>query len=169
MRNIGTFIPLYLSLWYTPKELATRGSIIYSTACLAGAFNGLIAYGITKEYAYHPPFQPWQWLFLVEGLISIAFGFLSFVLIPPAPEKLRWGFSPGEKRLAVVRTKWANNTPGAKLQWHQVLSTFRTPLFLVFTYVQIASHPPVKSPSLVDLVSSQRSSRAWVIRRFKLS
>jgi hypothetical protein len=47
---------LYLSLWYMPKELAFRGSIIYSTASLAGAFNGLIAYAITKDYQHKPPF-----------------------------------------------------------------------------------------------------------------
>lgn len=130
---------LYLSLWYTPKELATRGSIIYSTASLAGAFNGLIAYGIVTSYAHKPPYAPWQWLFLVEGLLSLCFGLLTLGILPPVPEKLRWGFTKEEKRMAVIRTQWANNTPHAKLRWKDVPASFKSPMFVVWTLILTAN------------------------------
>ncbi|KAF8250405.1 MFS general substrate transporter [Wilcoxina mikolae CBS 423.85] len=40
---------LYLSFWYTYKELALRGAIFQSVSSLADAFNGLLSYGIAKD------------------------------------------------------------------------------------------------------------------------
>ncbi|KAK5053818.1 hypothetical protein LTR84_001780 [Exophiala bonariae] len=130
---------LYLSLWYMPKELAFRGSIIYSTASLAGAFNGLIAYAITKDYSNKPPWSPWQWLFFVEGLLSTCFGLVILVFLPPVPEKLKWGWTPEEKRMAVIRTQWANNTPGSKIRWKEVIPAFKSPMFISWTYILAAN------------------------------
>jgi hypothetical protein len=130
---------LYLSLWYTPKELATRSGVFYSASSLAGAFNGLVAYGITKNYAHKPPFQPWQWLFLVEGIMSIGYGIIVMIFLPPVPEKLRWGFTADEKRLAVIRTQQANNTPGAKIRWTDVLPAFKDPMLYVYTFLLIGT------------------------------
>ncbi|KAK5266611.1 hypothetical protein LTR99_007221 [Exophiala xenobiotica] len=69
----------YLSFWYTYTELATRGAIFYSTSALAGSFNGLIAYGIEKNLAGDRGWEPWQWLYLVEGVLPIGFA------VPSAP------------------------------------------------------------------------------------
>jgi hypothetical protein len=107
---------LYLSLWCASTELATRSGIFYSASSLAGAFNGLIAYTITKNYAHKPPFEPWQWLFLIEGMISIGYSVILLILLPPAPEKIKYSWIANEHRLAVIRTLQANNTPGAKIR-----------------------------------------------------
>ena len=124
---------LYLSLWYTPSELATRSGIFYSASSLAGAFNGLIAYGIVKNYKHKPPFAPWQWLFLIEGLLSLSYGIFVLIFLPPVPERVGFGFTKDEKRLAVIRTQQANNTPGAKIHWKQVLPSLKSPMLWVYT------------------------------------
>jgi MFS family permease len=59
--------PLYLSLWYKRDELATRGAIFFGMSAIAGAFNGIIAYGIEKNLAEAGGWAPWRWLFLIEG------------------------------------------------------------------------------------------------------
>lgn len=130
---------LYLSLWYTPSELATRSGVFYSTSSLAGAFNGLIAYAITKNYKHKPPFQPWQWLFFIEGLTSIGYGLIVLLALPPVPEKLRWGFTEDEKRLAIIRTRAAHNTPGAKIRWKEVLPSLKSPMLCVYTVLLIGT------------------------------
>lgn len=130
---------LYLSLWYTPKELATRSGIFYSASSLAGAFNGLIAYAIVSDYSHKPPFEPWQWLLLIEGITSIGFGVVVMLLLPPVPERLRWGFSADEKRLAIVRTLQANNTPGARIRWTEVPTAFKNPMLYVYTFLLIGT------------------------------
>ncbi|KEF60750.1 uncharacterized protein A1O9_02311 [Exophiala aquamarina CBS 119918] len=127
--------PLYLSLWYTRKELGTRGGIFYSASSLAGAFNGLIAYGIVKTYSHHPPFAPWQWIFLIEGCVSIGFGLFALGALPGAPDKLSWGFTADEKRLALIRTQRANNTPHERIRWKSVVGAFKSPMWVVYTLI----------------------------------
>ena len=59
--------PLYLSFWYKREELATRGAIFFATSAVAGAFNGMISYGIAKSLTGANGWEPWRWLFLIEG------------------------------------------------------------------------------------------------------
>lgn len=59
--------PFYLSYWYKREQLATRGSIFFGMSAVAGAFNGIIAYGIGKNLDGAGGWAPWRWLFLIEG------------------------------------------------------------------------------------------------------
>lgn len=59
--------PLYLSYWYKREQLATRGAIFFGMSAIAGAFNGIIAYGIGKNLDGARGWAPWRWLFLIEG------------------------------------------------------------------------------------------------------
>lgn len=58
---------IYLSLWYKRNELATRGAWFFSTSALAGAFNGLVGYGIFKNLNGAHGLPAWKWIFLIEG------------------------------------------------------------------------------------------------------
>lgn len=55
------------------------------------------------------------------------------MLLPPVPERLKWGFTPDEKCLAVIRTWQANNTPNATFRWHQLSQTFKSSMFYTYT------------------------------------
>lgn len=59
--------PLYLSFWYKRDEYATRLAIFFSTAAVAGAFNGIISYGIEKHLDGACGMAAWRWIFLIEG------------------------------------------------------------------------------------------------------
>ncbi|KAI8139123.1 major facilitator superfamily domain-containing protein [Fennellomyces sp. T-0311] len=39
-------VSFYLSIWYTKKQQATRIALFYGSSTLAGAFGGILAYGI---------------------------------------------------------------------------------------------------------------------------
>lgn len=107
---------LDLSFWYEYSELATRGAIFYSMSTLAGAFNGLIAYGITKDLDGANGWRAWRWIFLIEGIMPCAFAFIVLFFLPASPEALKFGFSPEEKAQVVRRARNAHNTSEAKLQ-----------------------------------------------------
>ncbi|KAJ5760534.1 hypothetical protein N7520_007690 [Penicillium odoratum] len=83
---------------------------------LAGAFNGLIAYGITKDLNEVNGWKPWRWILLIEGIMPCAFAFIVLFLLPPSPEALSFGFSPEEKSLVVQRSRNAHNTSEARLE-----------------------------------------------------
>ncbi|KAF2098470.1 MFS general substrate transporter [Rhizodiscina lignyota] len=125
---------LYISLWYGPTELASRAAIYFSTSTLAGAFNGLIAYGVVKNIGNKHPFQGWQWVLFIEGLVSVGFSLIVFVLLPPVPEKAgRLHFTDDERRLCVVRTWQANNTPNAKFKWSEIPFSIKDPSLYTYT------------------------------------
>jgi len=62
----------YLSRWYTKSELNLRMSMFYSGSLLSGAFGNLIAAGILKGLNHKRGMSAWQWLYIVEGSITVA-------------------------------------------------------------------------------------------------
>ncbi|KAL4963988.1 putative MFS transporter [Aspergillus stella-maris] len=95
----------YLSKWYTKKELALRMSIFYSGSLLSGAFGNLIAAGILNGLAGARGLSAWQWLYIIEGAITVFIGFIVMAVLPDFPEN--WRLLPEEmkhvaaKRLAI--------------------------------------------------------------------
>lgn len=41
-------VAYYLTMWYCTAEMQWRQGLFYSGASIAGAFSGLLAYGISK-------------------------------------------------------------------------------------------------------------------------
>jgi MFS family permease len=54
----------YLTTFYKRSELAGRLSVFYAASVIAGAFTGLIAYGV---FQIQNALEGWQYLFLIEG------------------------------------------------------------------------------------------------------
>ncbi|RAL00851.1 putative MFS transporter [Aspergillus ibericus CBS 121593] len=96
-------IAYYLSRWYRRRELAFYLSIYVATAPLAGAFGGLLASAILT-LDHFGTFHTWRMIFAIEGLITIAIGLISFVILTDRPETARW-LTQAEKDLATTRLK----------------------------------------------------------------
>ena len=89
----------YLSKWYTKKELNLRMSIFYSGSLISGAFGNLIAAGILSGLDGARGISAWQWLYIIEGVITIAVGLLICVILPDFPDTWK-ALSPEMKRVA---------------------------------------------------------------------
>jgi len=74
-----------LGSWYTRAEAQKRYSFFFSSTSLAGAFGGLIAYGM-NTIDMQRGLEGWRWLFIVEGSITAFCGLLLFFLIVDFPE-----------------------------------------------------------------------------------
>jgi MFS family permease len=79
----------FLSFWYTRKEQGLRISLFFSAANLAGAFSGLLAYGISYIDG-KGGLSGWQWIFIIEGLPSVIIGIATWWLLPSTPNKVKW-------------------------------------------------------------------------------
>jgi hypothetical protein len=88
-------------------SLTCLPAIYYSTSTISGCFSGLIAYGVQKHLDGHRGTAAWRWLFLIEGVPSIAVGIGIWLLLPPFPDKVKkhWLFNEEEIKLAVNRSK----------------------------------------------------------------
>ncbi|KAL1858789.1 hypothetical protein VTK73DRAFT_7805 [Phialemonium thermophilum] len=120
-----------LSMWYTPRELATRMAIFYGANTAAGAFGGVIAYGVGNLDGVHG-WRAWKWLFLIEGLVTVAAGLSTIVFLPHFPHQYgpgkssKW-FSDAELEYAQLRVKYAAgpNPPTYAFRWSDVAAAAR--------------------------------------------
>ncbi|KAI1104507.1 MFS general substrate transporter [Jackrogersella minutella] len=90
----------YLS--YTRKELGLRTAFLYSGALISGAFSGLMSAGITGNMDGVRGIGAWQWLFIIEGVITVGISFCAFFILPNFPRTTSW-LSEEEKALAIWR------------------------------------------------------------------
>ena len=107
---------------------------------LAGAFNGLIAYGIAKNLNGANGWLAWRWIFLIEGILPIGFSALVLIFLPASPETLRFGFSKTEKELAIQRSRETHNTSESRLEVKKVPLVLLSLHFWLFVIIYCASH-----------------------------
>ncbi|KAK6460830.1 major facilitator superfamily domain-containing protein [Scheffersomyces coipomensis] len=74
---------LWLSYFFTSKELSTRLSWFWTTLSLVTIFTSILAFGILR-LGGKGGLSGWRWLFLIEGLFTFVIGVLSFYLMVPS-------------------------------------------------------------------------------------
>ncbi|KAK8201403.1 hypothetical protein M8818_005871 [Zalaria obscura] len=89
----------YLSKWYTKSELSFRMAIFYSGSLVSGAFGNLIAAGILSGLAGRRGMSAWQWLYIIEGTITVAIGLVICLVLPDFPDTWK-ALSPEMKHVA---------------------------------------------------------------------
>ncbi|KAJ3575382.1 hypothetical protein NP233_g1135 [Leucocoprinus birnbaumii] len=71
----------------------------------------------------------WAWIFILEGLFTVAFGLFAFWILPGAPEGA-WFLTREEKVYVAQRLKAANNAgrdDSEKFSWCEVKEAFKSP------------------------------------------
>jgi MFS family permease len=91
----------YLSKWYTKEELAKRMAIFYSGSLISGAFGNLLAAGILGGLKGVHGMGAWQWLYIIEGSITVFIGILVCIILPDFPDT--WKALPPEMRRVANR------------------------------------------------------------------
>lgn len=95
----GQAIVLHYSLWYKKTEIAKRLSLFIGMGVLAGAFGGIIAYGVAHIKSR---IDTWRILFLIEGLPSFVLGCLVVAFLPSRPDRSNY-LTPAERELEFAR------------------------------------------------------------------
>ncbi|KAI1849743.1 hypothetical protein JX266_004692 [Neoarthrinium moseri] len=91
-----------LSRWYTRREMQVRVTLLNMGNLAAQAFGGLIAAGILSDMEGKSGLRAWRWLFIIEGVITIACGAGAVFILPDYPAGTSW-LSNHEKEIAVKR------------------------------------------------------------------
>ncbi|KAI9827279.1 MAG: hypothetical protein M1832_005417 [Thelocarpon impressellum] len=85
----GGFIPgtiLFTTYFYKSRELAVRLACFWSTLNVARVISALLAAGILKMRGIGGK-PGWFWLFLLEGLLTVLLGFISWLYLPYSPTR----------------------------------------------------------------------------------
>ncbi|CAG8606136.1 3160_t:CDS:2 [Cetraspora pellucida] len=82
-------IIFHITKWYKRSEQSYRISLFSSGSVIASAFSGLMAFyvmGLDGIFGL----SGWQWIFLIDGLITVFVAFFSYFLIADYPETTNW-------------------------------------------------------------------------------
>ncbi|GAT21808.1 allantoate permease [Aspergillus luchuensis] len=85
--------------FYKRNEIAFRLSIFYGMVTIAGAFSGLISFGVF-QIKHHLP--GWKYLFLIEGGATLIIASFSLWWLPASGAQCHW-FNEAEARAAQMR------------------------------------------------------------------
>ncbi|KAL3462835.1 major facilitator superfamily domain-containing protein [Aspergillus heterothallicus] len=110
----STFYPgmqYIIGSWYRKDELAKRSCIFHTSSGLGTMFSGYLMAGVYK-LGGRGGFKGWQWLFIIDGVISLPIALAGFFVLPDVPEiSDPWYLTKEEVKLAQKRMELEGRKP----------------------------------------------------------
>ncbi|KAF5377396.1 hypothetical protein D9757_009725 [Collybiopsis confluens] len=125
---------LYLSYFYPRHKMNLRVSAFFSSASVSGAFSGILAFAIIKMNGVGG-LQGYNWIFILEGLFTVAFGISAYFTLPRSVDKC-WFFTQEEKNYVNARLLEDEVRDEAGFSWREVIEATKLPQvwFLAVAY-----------------------------------
>lgn len=125
MAGIYPGLTLLISTWYTRKEQQLRFALLQSGEVIVLATGGIVNFGL-NHLEGHGAFKGWQWMFLVQGLITCVLGFITYFWMVDFPENSHRSFWFLNKEESEIMASRINRDRGDvhadKFQWSKVLA-----------------------------------------------
>ncbi|NML32294.1 MFS transporter [Paraburkholderia antibiotica] len=129
---------LYLTFWFPANRRARMVAIflaaIPASGMLGAPLSGFLMHTMHEVHGL----RGWQWMFLIEGLPSIALGIVAYFYLDDSPADARW-LSAGEKRAIEQRLAHEaavdSHAGGFANLWHALLSA----RFWALTFIYFCS------------------------------
>ncbi|KAJ4315957.1 hypothetical protein N0V84_008091 [Fusarium piperis] len=103
--GVSPIFMIVIGLWYTKQEHSVRSGWWYSCSGGSLLISPLINFGLA--HIESGPLAPWQYMFLVAGLITLVWGIALIWIFPDTPEEAK-GWSPEDKALLLERIRRDN-------------------------------------------------------------
>ncbi|KAK3191427.1 hypothetical protein K4F52_002638 [Lecanicillium sp. MT-2017a] len=94
---------LLIGQYYRRNEFYIRFSYFICFALFGSAFSGLLAYAIYYMNGLHG-YEAWRWVFILEGLFTVAFGLVAWFIIPAFPQEATF-LDDGERTMLLARLR----------------------------------------------------------------
>ncbi|KAI0179853.1 MFS general substrate transporter [Hypoxylon sp. FL1284] len=133
----------YCSQFYTRHELSLRTSVFGCMGFIAGAISGLIAWSV---FPWDKALRGWQYLFIIEGALTVGVGLLMFLILPHSVEKSRW-FSDDEKLLSRSRLEEDSQDVDKHFHWEDAKTEAKNWTTWIFTLMPLLYGVGVASSS----------------------
>ncbi|KAF5516082.1 MFS transporter prlL [Colletotrichum siamense] len=125
---------LQMTYWYRPDEMSIRLLYFYVLGNLSGIFSGILAFAFDTVSGSRG-LSGWQWLFLVEGLITIVLGTAVYFLLPDFPPTAKW---LSDKEKAFIQARLPANAPRAEemnFNWSEIVDSLKDRRLWLFTAI----------------------------------
>ncbi|KAF1967407.1 MFS general substrate transporter [Bimuria novae-zelandiae CBS 107.79] len=147
----STFYPgmqYIIGSWYRHEELAKRSCIFHTSSAIGTMFSGYLMAAVYKMDGRHG-MAGWQWLFIVDGIISLPIAIAGFWFIPDVPEIAKpWYLTEAEVQLAQKRMQLEGREerkPYTKAKFKKIFSSWHiwmlTPLYVFFNNGGVGAAP----------------------------
>jgi MFS family permease len=93
-------------MWYARHEAQFRQALFFSAASVAGAFSGLLAFGIAHMDGVGN-LAGWRWIFILEGLLTVIVAVIAYFTLYDFPETASF-LTEEERAFVVYRLKYQN-------------------------------------------------------------
>ncbi|CAI0654678.1 unnamed protein product [Colletotrichum noveboracense] len=138
----STFYPgmqYIIGSWYRKDELAKRSCIFHASGSIGSMFSGYLMAAVYNLDGVHG-WKGWQWLFIVDTVISLPIALAGFFLLPDVPEIAKaWYLSADDIALAQKRMQLegrANRQPFTKAKLKKIFTSWHlytlTALYIFF-------------------------------------
>ncbi|KAK2038067.1 major facilitator superfamily transporter [Colletotrichum somersetense] len=122
----------YFSMWYKRRERQYRISLFFSAASLAGAFGGILAWGIGHIRVVWD--SGWRWIFIIlrtqyshEGIATVVIAVGAYWFIQNYPDTAKF---ISEKERRFIRARLAADSDAThteKFTWGNVMEAIKDP------------------------------------------
>ncbi|EFQ31072.1 major facilitator superfamily transporter [Colletotrichum graminicola] len=126
----STFYPgmqYIIGCWYRKDELAKRSCLFHSSGSIGSMFSGYLMAAVYKLDGVHG-WKGWQWLFIVDTIISLPIAIAGFFFLPDVPEITKaWWLNKDDVALAQKRMQIegrANRQPYTKSKVKKILTSW---------------------------------------------
>ncbi|KAE8408698.1 major facilitator superfamily domain-containing protein [Aspergillus pseudonomiae] len=130
---------IVVGMWYTPSEHALRSCIWFAGNGVASIFGGVLSYAIGHV---HNRLGPWQWVFIIFGIITLVWSIFQFFALPDSPLNAKF-LSPSQRGPAYRRAQACQQTYRSR-EWKkdQFIEALIDPkTWFLFTYNFLVSLP----------------------------
>ncbi|KAF4778835.1 major facilitator superfamily transporter [Colletotrichum scovillei] len=138
----STFYPgmqYIIGCWYRKDELAKRSCLFHSAGSIGSMFSGYLMAAVYNLSGVHG-WKGWQWLFIVDTVISLPIAIAGFFFLPDVPEITKaWWLTKDDVALAQKRMQLegrANRQPFTKAKIKKIFTSWHiyalTALYIFF-------------------------------------
>ncbi|PWW72725.1 MFS general substrate transporter [Tuber magnatum] len=140
-------LAVYLTFFYTRKELALRIGYLFVSAALAGACGGLLAYGIGFLDG-RSGMKGWRWILIIEGLPTIVLGLVTYFFLADNSEEAGY-LTEEEKRFMIARRgrEVTQTTSAQEFHWGDAKKCFLDWKCWAFAFAQFGIDTMLYGPS----------------------
>ncbi|KAI0707062.1 MFS general substrate transporter [Earliella scabrosa] len=140
----STFYPAIqyvIGSWYKGDELGKRACIFHTANALGPMFSGFLQTGAYNGLNGVYGLAGWQWLFIIDGLITIPIALLGFLIMPDLPTTTRPSVFYTQEQIDIGKRRMAEigRKPPAPFTRKKILGFFTTwhfytlvPLYILF-------------------------------------
>ncbi|KAI0475095.1 MFS general substrate transporter [Xylariaceae sp. FL0804] len=121
--------------WYKPREIAKRTAIFTASGQAGSMFAGVMMTAIYEGMNGYSGLAGWQWVFIIDGIITLPISIMGFLYFPDIPEITKAPYlSQADRQLALARLPPKKEDGHNINPWSLAKRVFQSPAFYILCF-----------------------------------